>query len=87
MSHVTTMTLEHEPGVAYYAFAKSVDEPDTFVVIEVYRDVKDQALHMATDWVRNSLPQSMLLVDGKPDIKQYATSGSIPVTHRLFGVE
>ena len=32
------MTLEHEPGVAYYDFAKSVDEPDTYVVVEVYRD-------------------------------------------------
>ena len=32
------MTHEHEPGVVYYGFAKSVDEPDTYVVVEVYRD-------------------------------------------------
>ena len=35
------MTHEHEPGVLYYDFARSVDDPDTYVVIEVYRDVDD----------------------------------------------
>ena len=38
MTHVTAMTLENEPGVAYYGFAKSVEEADTYVVVEVYRD-------------------------------------------------
>ena len=38
MTYVAAMTNEHEPGVAYYAFAKSVDEADTYVLVEVYRD-------------------------------------------------
>ena len=33
MAHVTAMTLENEPGVAYYGFAKSVEEADTYVVV------------------------------------------------------
>ena len=37
MTYVAAMTNEHEPGVAYYAFAKSVDEADTYVLVEVYR--------------------------------------------------
>jgi quinol monooxygenase YgiN len=84
MTYVGDMTREHEPGVAYYAWARGVDEPDTYVVVEVYRDVEAQAAHMATEWVRESLPRSALLIEGKPDIRQYVTPGSEPVTNRLF---
>jgi quinol monooxygenase YgiN len=83
MSHVAAMSLEHEPGVIYYAFARGVDEPDTVLVVEVYQDAAAQAAHMATDWVRESLPKSMALIEGKPDIKQYVTPGSEPVTRRI----
>ena len=84
MSHVRDMTREHEPGVAYYDFAKGVDEPDTWLVIEVYGDVAAQAAHMATEWVKGSLPKSAMLIEGQPDIKQYVNPGSAPVTNRLF---
>jgi quinol monooxygenase YgiN len=84
MTHVTEMTRAHEPEVAYYAWSRGVDEPDTYLVVEVYRDVAAQAAHMATDWVRESLPKSAQLIDGKPDIKQYVVPGSEPVTRRLF---
>lgn len=84
MTHVAAMTNEHEPGVVYYAFGKSVDEPDTYVVVETYRDVASQAAHMATDWVQESLPRSALLIEGKPDIKQYVSPGTEPVRHRTF---
>ena len=82
MTHVRTMTLEHEPGVAWYEFSKSVDEPDTYVVVEVYQDVAVQAAHMATEWVRESLPKSRRLIEGRPDIKQYVNGGSEPVLIR-----
>lgn len=87
MAHVQAMSLAHEPGIAYYGWAKGVDEPDTYLVIEVYRDPEAQAAHMATDWVRESLPTSAALIDGKPDIKQYVTPGSEPVTKRMFRPE
>ena len=58
MTYVAAMTNEHEPGVAYYAFAKSVDEADTYVVVEVYRDQAAHAAHMETEWVRESVPKS-----------------------------
>jgi quinol monooxygenase YgiN len=82
ITYVRAMTLEHEPGVAWYEFSKSVDEPDTYVVVEVYRDVAVQAAHMATEWVRGSLPKSMKLIEGRPDIKQYVNGGSEPVLIR-----
>ena len=82
MTYVRDMTLEHEPGVAYYAWSKGVDEPDTYLVVEVYQDVAAQAAHMATEWVKESLPKSALLIEGRPDIKQYVSPGSEPVLRR-----
>ncbi len=79
MTHVTEMTLSHEPGVAYYAWAKSADEPDIYVVVEVYRDQKAHAEHMASPWVRESMPVSLDLVEGKFDIRQYVSPGQQPV--------
>jgi quinol monooxygenase YgiN len=82
MTYVAEMTHRHEPGVAYYEFAKSVDEPDTYLVVEVYGDVQIHAAHMASDWVRESLPKSALLIEGKPHIRQYVSNGSEPVLRR-----
>jgi quinol monooxygenase YgiN len=79
MTYVAEMTHEHEPGVAYYEFAKSVDEPDTFVVIEVYRDAEVHAGHMASAWVRESLPKSAALIEGRPHIRQYVSGDSEPL--------
>jgi quinol monooxygenase YgiN len=84
IDEVGEMTRVHEPGVACYAWSKGVDEPETYLIIEVYRDVAAQASHMATAWVRDSLPKSAALIEGKPDIKQYVTPGAEPVTNRMF---
>ena len=82
MNNVGLQVRTHEAdGVPYYAWAKSVDDADTYVVIEVYRDLDAHKAHMASAWVRESLPVSMGLIDGKVDIKQYVTPGQEPVTH------
>ena len=75
---------EHEPGVLYYNFAKSVRDPDTYVVIEVYRDEAAHSAHMEADWVKSSIPKSARLIEnGKYDIKQYVAPGTEPV-HRRY---
>jgi quinol monooxygenase YgiN len=75
---------ENEPGVLYYAFAKSAKDPDTYVVIEVYRDEAAHSAHMETDWVRSSIPKSSLLIEnGKYDIKQYVSPGTEPVRRKF----
>jgi quinol monooxygenase YgiN len=79
MTHVRDMTRAHEPGVVHYDFAKSADERDTYVVVEVYRDADAQAAHMATEWVTRSLPKSAALIEGRPHIRQYVNGGSQPV--------
>jgi quinol monooxygenase YgiN len=83
MAHVTTMTLENEPGVAYYGFAKSVEEPNTYVVVEVYRDQAACTAHGDTAWVRESVPKSLLLTEGLPRLAQYVSPGSDPVVSRF----
>lgn len=79
MTQVETMTREHEPGVAHYGWAKSVDEADTYVVVEVYADAAVHAAHMASAWVREAMPRSAALIEGKPHIRQYVSGGSAPV--------
>ncbi|MDG2003326.1 MAG: antibiotic biosynthesis monooxygenase [Novosphingobium sp.] len=79
MTEVTHTTLANEPGVKYYAWAKSADEPDTYVVVEVYEDEHAQSAHMATEWVRNSIPKTQALVDGGFEIRQYVSPGQEPV--------
>jgi quinol monooxygenase YgiN len=82
MAHVAAQVHAHEAdSVLYYAWAKSVDDPDWYVVIEVYRDLAAHKAHMASAWVQESLPVSKSLVMGKVDIKQYVTPGAEPVTH------
>lgn len=82
MDDVAGQVRAHEAeGVPYYAWAKSVDTPDTYVVIEVYRDLDAHKAHMASRWVRDSLPVSMGLIEGPVDIQQYVTPGQEPVTH------
>jgi len=82
MDYVCAMVAQNEPGVAYYAYAKSVDEPDTYVVTEVYRDREAHAHHMQTQWVQESLPKSAKLIEGKPEIRQYVTPGSEPAVRQ-----
>jgi quinol monooxygenase YgiN len=83
MTHVRDMARQHEPGVVYYDFGKSVDEPDTYVVIEVYRDAGAHAAHMKTYWVAESIPESRRLVEGKLNIKQYVSPGVEPVVRQM----
>jgi quinol monooxygenase YgiN len=83
MTHVRDVTRLHEPGVAYYDFGKSVDEADTYVVVEVYRDAAAHASHMGTEWVIESIPKSRQLVEGKFNIRQYVSPGTEPAIRRM----
>jgi quinol monooxygenase YgiN len=84
MTDMCVKVRENEPEVLYYNFAKSVKEPTTYVVIEVYRDEAAHSAHMETDWVKSSIPKSTRLIEnGKYDIKQYVSPGTEPVRRRF----
>ncbi|HEX4376867.1 MAG TPA: antibiotic biosynthesis monooxygenase [Steroidobacteraceae bacterium] len=82
MAEVAARTHEHEPGVAYYECSLCVDDPEIYVVIEVYRDVAVHSAHMKSDWVTQSLPKALQLMEGRPEIRQYVTRGAEPVRQR-----
>ena len=82
MTHVATMS-SNEPGVVYYGFAKSVDEADTYSVVEVYRD---QAACTSTVRLTGSgsrCPSPLLLIDGMPRLAQYVSPGAEPVDSKF----
>jgi quinol monooxygenase YgiN len=83
MTRVRDLTRANEPGVAYYDFGKSADEPDVYVVVEVYRDAAAHAAHMEAPWVTESIPQSRALVEGRFDIRQYVSPGTAPAVRRM----
>ena len=84
LADVSGKVRENEPDVLYYGFAKSVEDPNTYVVIEVYRDEAAHSAHMETDWVKSSIPKSTLLIEnGKYDIKQYVSPGTEPVRRKF----
>jgi quinol monooxygenase YgiN len=83
LTRVRDLTRTHEPGVVYYDFGKSAEQPDVYCVVEVYQDAAAHAAHMRTAWVTESIPLSRALVEGKFDIKQYVSAGTQPVARRL----
>ena len=83
MTYVADMTTTNEPGVAYYGFAKSIDEPDVYVVVEIYRDQAACISHGDTEWVRESVPKSLALTEGMPRLSQYVSPGAEPVISRF----
>ena len=75
LTSVCDMVREREPGVLYYAFAKSTDDPETYVVVEVYRDAVVHAAHMAATWLQQPMIKAASLTEGRPEIRQYVGSG------------
>jgi quinol monooxygenase YgiN len=83
MSHVTALTLENEPGVVYYGFAKSVEDAESYVVVEIYRDQDAVAAHGANAWVGDSVPKMLELTEGMPQLVQYVSPGAKGVVSRF----
>jgi quinol monooxygenase YgiN len=79
LTYVVTMS-NSEPGVVYYGLARSVDEADSYSVVEVYRDQDAVESHGQTEWVVDSVPKFLSLIDGLPHIKQYIGAGSTLAT-------
>ena len=62
----------HEPGVIHYALSKSVDDPDLYMVIEVYRDEAAFQAHWGSDYIRPSVALTKPLIEeGSLKISRY----------------
>jgi len=76
VTKVRDLTRANEPGVAYYDFARSADDPESYVVIEVYRDAEAHALHMAQPWLAETTPKVAALIEGRFDITRWVSADS-----------
>jgi len=65
---------EHEPGVVFYESFVSDKDPETWLVIEVYRDEAAFKAHWETDYIRPSVERTKPLIEeGSLDIKRYVS--------------
>jgi quinol monooxygenase YgiN len=78
MTEMAAAVHEHEPGAVYYEFSRSVDDPNLFLVIEVYADEAAFKAHWKTDYIRPSLARTQPLMDGPPRVRQYVSPGTQP---------
>lgn len=82
LTRVRDLSRTNEPGVVHYGFGRSVDRPDAYVVVEVYRDAAAHAAHMETAWIKDSTLEARRLIEGMFDIRQYVAPDTGPVAGR-----
>jgi quinol monooxygenase YgiN len=71
MKELLEVVAVHEPG-NYCAYGHSVNDPDLFVVIDVYPDAAAQAAHRLAPYVAPMLARAAeLLEDGQYDAQRY----------------
>jgi quinol monooxygenase YgiN len=77
LAEMVSNVRTHEPDAIQYEVFKSVDDCDTYVVIEIYRNQAAIENHRTTDYLRTSIAKTAALVDGqKFEIKRYASPGT-----------
>ena len=57
-----------EPGCVFFEFSRSVEEPNTFVCIEGFRDSDAGAAHMRQDHVARFMSEMPDIVSAQPQI-------------------
>lgn len=61
-------SVNAEPGCEFFEFAQSVEEPNTFVCIEGFRDADAGAEHMRQDHVARFMSEMPDIVSDQPQI-------------------
>ena len=57
-----------EEGSLFFEWSRSLEEPDTFVCVEGFRDAAAGAAHVATDAFKRFVEQAPDLVSAQPQI-------------------
>lgn len=72
MAEMSALVAAHEPGVALYQCARACATPDSYVVIEVYRDEAAFTAHWQTDYLRPIQARTTaLIVPGSLETRRY----------------
>lgn len=59
----------NEPGNLAYQLCRSRAEPDTYKVLEIYRDDEALEAHRASEHFRSAGPGLGAVLDGRPDVE------------------
>ena len=78
MAEMAANVRQHEPGAVFYEFSRSVDDPSTYLVIEVYADEEAFKAHWRTAYIRPSIARTSPLMNGAPHVRQYVSPGTRP---------
>ena len=57
-----------EEGCVYFEFARTLDDPNVFLVIEAFRDGEAGGAHVATEHAKNFFAKAPYLVSAQPQI-------------------
>jgi quinol monooxygenase YgiN len=60
-----------EPDTVYYEQFKRPEEPNTYTVIEVYKDKASQASHADTAYFKSAFAEILTCVDGGINVEYY----------------
>jgi quinol monooxygenase YgiN len=71
MQELGEVVAKHEPG-NHFGWGRSVNDPDLFVVVDIYPDAAAQAAHHAAPYVAPMLAKAAKLFEGgQYDAKRY----------------
>lgn len=66
---------QNEPGVVHYHASKSCDDPNLYMVVEVYRDEAAFQAHWETDYIHASVERTKpLIAEGSMDVRRYVSA-------------
>lgn len=64
-----------EPGMIFYEFARSCDEPHTYTVFEVYRDADAMNRHAHSEHIAAAMTSLADCLVGPPHVRMYNAVG------------
>jgi quinol monooxygenase YgiN len=68
MATLTAQVKANEPGCTLFLYVKSVDKPQTYLVIEQYKDQAAFDFHHQTSYLNNFIPKMMACLHQPPDV-------------------
>src|ERR1700743_3673013 len=76
MAEMAANVRRHEPGALYYELSHSVEDPNPYLLLEVYADEAASRHHWKTAYIRPSVARTQPLMASAPRVRQYVSPGT-----------
>ncbi|MFW0774359.1 putative quinol monooxygenase [Paenarthrobacter nitroguajacolicus] len=70
-----TTATNAEEGCLFFEWSRSVEEPDTYVLVEAFRDDESGATHVQSDHVKKATTELPAYLSATPDIVNVRVDG------------